>query len=50
LDFLDQRDFLKSVKFQTIIGEEVFKKEKKYVFDAAPDNVLYDKALQIIAS
>lgn len=50
LDFLDQRDFLKSLKFTTIIWEEAFKEEKKYVFDAAPDNVLYNKALQIVAS
>jgi len=50
LDFLNQRDFIKSVKFQHIIGEEAFKEEKKYVFDAAPDNVLYNKALQVIAS
>jgi phosphoglycerol transferase MdoB-like AlkP superfamily enzyme len=50
LDFLEQRDFLNEMKFQNIIGEEAFKNEKKYVFDAAPDHVLYNKALQLITS
>ncbi len=48
LDFLDQRMFLSGIGFSQIIGEEVFKNEKKYVFDAAPDHVLYNKTLETI--
>lgn len=48
LDFLDQRDFLSEAGFSTIIGEEAFEKDKKYVFDAAPDHVLYNKTLKTI--
>lgn len=48
LTFLHQRDFLKATKFQTIVGEEAFTTGKKYVFDAAPDEQLYAKALDII--
>jgi hypothetical protein len=36
------------VGFTTIIGEEAFRSETKYVFDAAPDLSLYDKTLQTI--
>lgn len=50
LEFLNQRDFIKWLHFQNIIGEEAFKKEKKYVFDAAPDHVLYNKALELVES
>lgn len=50
LDFLNQKDFVQSMQFQSIIGEENFKDEKKYVFDAAPDHVLYEKALEIAQS
>lgn len=48
LTFLRQRDFLVGTKFSTIVGEEAFTKEKKYVFDAAPDSVLYQKALSTL--
>ncbi len=48
LDFLNQRDFLSWLQFQKIIGEEEFKNEKKYVFNAAPDNSLYNKAIDIV--
>jgi phosphoglycerol transferase MdoB-like AlkP superfamily enzyme len=41
---------LEDIKFQNIIGEEYFEDEEKYMFDAAPDHVLYDKALQTIES
>lgn len=48
LDFLDQKSFLSWVGFQTILWDELFKKEKKYVFDAAPDHILYNKAIQLV--
>lgn len=48
LAFLGQRDFLKEMHFDEIIGEEAFADHKKYVFDAAPDGDLYEKALQVI--
>ena len=47
LDFLWQKSFLSGVGFQTLYGEEFFKKEKKYVFDAAPDLSLYTKTLEL---
>ena len=50
LSFLNQRDFIKGMQFQNIVGEEYFKDEEKYVFGAAPDHVLYDKALQLVQS
>ncbi|MBU0627492.1 hypothetical protein KKG31_03170 [Patescibacteria group bacterium] len=50
LEFLNQRKFLQDIKFQTIIGEENFEDEKKYMFDAAPDHVLYEKALELVQS
>lgn len=46
LDFLKQRDFLSRVWFQKIIWEEEFEKDKKYVFGAAPDGVLFDRVLE----
>ena len=49
LDFFDQKNFLSWIKFDEIIWDEQFINEKKYVFDAAPDKVLYDKALKIIS-
>lgn len=49
LDFLNQKQFLSGLQYQEIIWEEVFKKEKKYVFNAAPDHVLYNKAIEIIS-
>lgn len=48
LDFLNQRSFLDTIGFQTIIGEEAFEDKKKYVFDSAPDHDLYNKTLDII--
>ncbi|MFA7298653.1 MAG: glycerophosphodiester phosphodiesterase family protein [Candidatus Absconditabacterales bacterium] len=48
LNFLDQRDFLSGIGFSQIIGEESFKTDKKYVFDAAPDHNLYNKTLETI--
>ena len=46
LSFLKQRDFLSWAGFQKIIWEEEFEKDKKYVFEAAPDGELYDRVLQ----
>lgn len=48
LEFLDQKSFLSWVWFQTIIWPERFEGQKKYVFDAAPDQVLYKEALSIV--
>lgn len=49
LDFLNQKAFISWLQYQKIIGEEAFRKEKKYVFNAAPDQVLYNKALEVIS-
>lgn len=49
LDFLNQKAFLSGLRYQNIIWEEAFKKEKKYVFNAAPDQALYNKALDVIS-
>lgn len=46
LSFIKQRSFLSWVWFQKIIWEENFEHEKKYTFYAAPDELLYRKALQ----
>ena len=46
--FLDQREFLKKVWFQKIIWEEAFEDKKKYSFNSAPDEYLYEKALNEI--
>lgn len=48
LNFLDQKKFLSWIWFQTILWDELFKKEKKYVFDAAPDHILYNKAIELV--
>ena len=48
MDFLNQRAFLSGVGFTTLVDETAFKNEKKYVFDAAPDQSLYDKTLKTI--
>jgi len=48
LDFLDQRAFLSGVGFTTLVDQNAFANEKKYVFDAAPDLSLYDKTLATI--
>lgn len=49
LDFLNQKEFLSGLHYQNIIWEEAFKKEKKYVFNAAPDQSLYNKALEVVS-
>ncbi len=46
LDFLNQRAFLSWAWFQKIIWEENFEKNKKYTFDSAPDEDLYERTLQ----
>lgn len=46
--FLDQRDFLERVWFQKIIWEEAFADKEKYSFNSAPDEYLYEKALEEI--
>ncbi len=46
LDFLNQRDFLSWAWFQKIIWEEEFQDYKKYTFDAAPDEILFDRTLE----
>ena len=48
LEFLNQRDFLKNVWYQTIIWEEAFEDKPKYTFDAAPDADLYEKAIEVV--
>lgn len=48
LSFLHQRDFLKKVGFSQIIGEEAFSHMPHYVFNAAPDESLYQRALRIV--
>ena len=48
LEFLDQRDFIKNVGYQTIIWEEAFEDKPKYTFDAAPDESLYEKAIEVV--
>jgi phosphoglycerol transferase MdoB-like AlkP superfamily enzyme len=48
LSFLNERDFIKKMGFDRIIGEEEFTQEKKYVFNAAPDGALYTKTLALI--
>lgn len=50
LDFLNQRNFLSGVGFDKIIWEEYFKDNKKYVFKAAPDYDLYNKALEVVTN
>ncbi len=49
-DFLWQNNFLQSLHFDHIIDHTYFSGEKTYVFDAAPDHVLYKKAIDIITS
>ena len=46
LDFLKQREFLSWAWFQKIIWEEEFEKNKKYTFESAPDEDLYNRVLQ----
>lgn len=46
--FLNQLAFLSWIGFSHIIGTEAFEGKKTYVFDAAPDHVLYNKTLNIV--
>lgn len=48
LNFLNQKQFLSWMGYQTILWDELFKKDKKYVFDAAPDHILYNKAIEVV--
>ncbi len=48
LGFLNQKDFLVWLQFDTIIGNEAFTKQKKYVFRAAPDQALYQQAQKVL--
>jgi len=48
LSFLNQRDYLKKVWYQTIIGEEAFSGKQQWAFSAAADEELYKKADQLI--
>jgi len=47
LDFLNQKQFLKDMWFNKIYGDEAFPNEKTYTFWAAPDEVLYAKAIEL---
>jgi len=47
LSFLNQKQFLKNMWFNKIIGDEAFQWEKTYTFWAAPDEVLYAKAIEL---
>lgn len=47
LDFLHQRQFLKNMWFDKIYWDELFTKEKKYTFWAAPDEALYAKGIEL---
>ncbi|MFZ2151287.1 MAG: sulfatase-like hydrolase/transferase [Candidatus Absconditicoccaceae bacterium] len=49
LEFLDQRSFLKNMQYKEIIGEEKFRKDRKYTFDSAPDYYLYNGAIDLIS-
>jgi phosphoglycerol transferase MdoB-like AlkP superfamily enzyme len=40
--------FLSGIGFTNIGGEELFRGQPKYVFDAAPDQALYKQALATI--
>ena len=48
LSFLNQREYLKKVWYQTIIGEEAFSGSQKRAFNAAADEELYDTTLSFI--
>lgn len=48
LTFLNEKDFIKKVGYQTIIDETVFDINKSYVFDAAPDADLYTKTIETV--
>jgi phosphoglycerol transferase MdoB-like AlkP superfamily enzyme len=49
LSFLNQRDYLKKVWYQTIIGEEAFSGKQQWAFSAAADEELYKKSEQLVA-
>lgn len=48
LDFLWQKDFINYVGYQKVVGPEAFSWKKHYTFDAAPDEDLYSKAIEIV--
>lgn len=48
LEFLDQESFLKYAGYQHLVGPEAFKWKKRYAFDAAPDEDLYEKAIELV--
>lgn len=48
LSFLNQREYLKKVWYQTIIGEEAFSGSQKRAFNAAADEELYNTTLWFI--
>ena len=50
LSFINQRQFLQNIWFKKIIWEDIFKDSPKYTFNAAPDEYLYKKAIEVIQS
>jgi glycerophosphoryl diester phosphodiesterase len=48
LQFLNEGSYLSGIWFTTILWEELFRNQAKYVFDAAPDQVLFKQALTTI--
>ena len=49
LNFLNQRTFLKNLKYKHIIWQEAFSWKQTYSFNAAPDKDLYDKTLEVVS-
>lgn len=50
LAFLNQRDFIKKVGYQTIVGEEAFSWKQQRAFGAASDEELYKKAIAMLST
>jgi len=48
LEFLGERAFLSGIGFSPIYGEEYFRDQPEYVFNSAPDQALFTKALSTI--
>lgn len=48
LQFLNEGSYLSGIGFTNILWEELFRNQPKYVFDAAPDQVLFKQALTTI--
>lgn len=48
LDFLQQKDFLKKMGFQTLLWPEEFPWWSRYTFSAPPDEALYTRAMQFV--